>query len=331
VLTRLEFRAPEATDDARKNYLQLVAAITEHFRRLNDKDSLALTQGEIDGTPIGANDPSTGKFTTLESTGNTTLGDAAADTVTVNAGVFDYAAVGALIKGDFTNATLASRAYFQTRTADSPSTVGVLPSGTATASAFTAIGGSSSPTNNHQILLLGGATQTILRSTVAGSGTQRPLEFQIGSTTRFGIETDGRIYGTALHNVGTVTGTTSQYIASGTYTPTFTNGSNCDSFTARQATWLRVGNVVTVSGQVDVDFTTAAAGASFRVSLPIASNFADAYDCAGVASCDTTALAATRVSFRIDADSTNDEAACRGEAPNTTSNVVSFHFTYEIL
>ncbi len=41
--------------------------------------------GEIDGTPIGDNNRSTGKFTTLNANGNTTLGNANTDTVTFNA------------------------------------------------------------------------------------------------------------------------------------------------------------------------------------------------------------------------------------------------------
>ena len=41
--------------------------------------------GAIDGTTIGASSASSGIFTTLESTGNTTLGDAAADSLTINA------------------------------------------------------------------------------------------------------------------------------------------------------------------------------------------------------------------------------------------------------
>ena len=42
--------------------------------------------GEIDATPIGAITASSGRFTTLEATGNTTLGDASGDTITANAG-----------------------------------------------------------------------------------------------------------------------------------------------------------------------------------------------------------------------------------------------------
>jgi hypothetical protein len=43
-----------------------------------------IDSGTIDGTTIGASSPSTGAFTTLSSTGNTTLGDASGDTLTIN-------------------------------------------------------------------------------------------------------------------------------------------------------------------------------------------------------------------------------------------------------
>jgi hypothetical protein len=45
-----------------------------------------ITGGTINGTSIGASTASSGAFTTLSATGNTTLGDASADTITSNAG-----------------------------------------------------------------------------------------------------------------------------------------------------------------------------------------------------------------------------------------------------
>src|SRR6185369_11101538 len=95
------------------------------------------------------------------------------------------------------------------------------------------------------------------------------------------LSTDGRVYGTALHNnASVVTGTTNQYIASGTYTPTLTNGTNVAASTARKCQWIRVGNVVLVSGQLDVD-TTSTGASELGISLPIASNLATAFDLAG--------------------------------------------------
>lgn len=54
-----------------------------------EQDALAsvdINGGTIDGTTIGGSTPAAGTFTTLASTGNTTLGDASGDSVTINAG-----------------------------------------------------------------------------------------------------------------------------------------------------------------------------------------------------------------------------------------------------
>ena len=45
-----------------------------------------ITGGTINSTSIGASTASSGRFTTLEATGNTILGDASGDTITANAG-----------------------------------------------------------------------------------------------------------------------------------------------------------------------------------------------------------------------------------------------------
>lgn len=52
-----------------------------------DANAVAITGGSINNTPIGGTTPAAGAFTTLSSTGNTTLGDASTDTVTVNGNV----------------------------------------------------------------------------------------------------------------------------------------------------------------------------------------------------------------------------------------------------
>jgi hypothetical protein len=48
-----------------------------------------ITGGSIDNTPIGSGTASTGKFSTLNVTGNTILGDASSDTITANAGTIN--------------------------------------------------------------------------------------------------------------------------------------------------------------------------------------------------------------------------------------------------
>lgn len=145
------------------------------------------------------------------------------------------------------------------------------------------------------------------------------------------VTDDGRVYGTALHNnAGAVTGTTNQYVASGTYTPTYTGVDNCDSVSAFECQWLRVGNVVTVSGIVNVDATNAASGVRFRATLPIASSLAAARQLAGVGR--GTGINSVAAAFAVSGDSTNDAADFFGGVTDASSAVsVYFTFTYLVL
>jgi len=60
-------------------------------------------------------------------------------------------------------------------------------------------------------------------------------------------------------------------LTSGTYTPSLTNTANIDSSTAFESQFMRVENVVTVSGQVLIDATTAGVSTRLGISLPVAS------------------------------------------------------------
>lgn len=74
--------------------------------------------------------------------------------------------------------------------------------------------------------------------------------------------------------------TTAATVLSGTWTPTLTNTTNLDASTAYLGQYSRVGNLVTVSGQVDMD-PTAAASTVLGMSLPIASGFTAANQAGG--------------------------------------------------
>lgn len=136
----------------------------------------------------------------------------------------------------------------------------------------------------------------------------------------------GQLYGSALHNnAGAVTGTTNQYIASGTYTPTLTGVTNVQASTAYLCQWIRVGNVVTVSGLFNIDFTAAAA-TELGISLPIASNFTATSNLGG------TAIAnGTERSCFIQADTTNDRAQVIVTSTGTADTAYSFTFQYTVL
>lgn len=149
-------------------------------------------------------------------------------------------------------------------------------------------------------------------------------------TEKLRITPDGRLYGTALHNnAGAVTGTTNQYIASGTYTPTFTAGTNTSATlsTIYKFRWQRVGNVVSCFGKANIN-CTGAGTVLFNLSLPIASNLAvAAEDLTGVANSTTAGWAGG-----IIADITNNEATVQFYGTGATGvKEMLFGFSYEVL
>lgn len=159
------------------------------------------------------------------------------------------------------------------------------------------------------------------------SGTNE-LSLATAGTQRATVTSDGRLYGTALHNnSGAVTGTTNQYVASGTYTPTLTNGSNVSSSSIATCQWIRVGNVVTVSGAIFVDPTAASTATVVSISLPIASNFTGSSNLGGAAAYGSTANEA----WNLTANSATDVASLIGWAQETASHTFGFSFTYVVL
>jgi len=84
--TKNTFAAPlplSLTGDYKRDVLtliedrrQIMVALTEWFQRLEDRDALQIARASIDDSAIGATSPSTGKFTTLETTGKAGIGQA---------------------------------------------------------------------------------------------------------------------------------------------------------------------------------------------------------------------------------------------------------------
>ena len=153
------------------------------------------------------------------------------------------------------------------------------------------------------------------------------LAWSTGGTERLRLTSDGRFYGTALHNnSGAVTGTTNQYIASGTYTPTLTSVANVSGTpTAAGFKWIRVGNVVHVTGEISLT-PSSVSGTLTRlgVSLPIASNLASSASLNGAANSPTAAEFAAYIG-----DATNDRAELSFGADLLASTLVG-GFTYEV-
>jgi hypothetical protein len=115
--------------------------------------------------------------------------------------------------------------------------------------------------------------------------------------------------------------------ASGTYTPTLTNGTNVAASTAYLCTYMRVGNTVTVSGRVDIDPTAATTATLLGISLPVGSAFTTANQCAGTAA----AQDVESQSAAIRGDLTNDRAEMAFITTSASNEEMYFTFTYQIL
>ena len=169
-----------------------------------------------------------------------------------------------------------------------------------------------------------GAGGNFLWQTAAAGGSGSS---QNTFSTKLTLTSDGRLYGSALHdNSGSVTGTVNQYIASGSYTPTLTAVANCTVNSATVGYWIRVGNVVTVTVQLNIDPTLTATTTQARVSLPIASNFAGGNQCGGTIYCPGIA----GLGAAILADVANDEALIQFVSTDVTDQLWSGSFTYVI-
>ncbi len=176
--------------------------------------------------------------------------------------------------------------------------------------------------------VFGGA---VLRTT-----TNHPFSFKVNGTTDVLQLTTGadtkvfqRLFGAALHNNASgMAGATNQYIGSGTYTPTFTNVTNCSAATAIAARYTRVGNVVHVSALFTATITTANTATQVDLTLPIASNLNAAADCIGTGTAGDGS--SNLYSTVVAGDFTNDRAQVLFKPATNGSMAITVEFTYEV-
>lgn len=164
------------------------------------------------------------------------------------------------------------------------------------------------------------ANSDILRVYELVSGTSAESSPTIIRPNDYAASTNEKVWKLCSLDSGSVT--------SGTYTPTETSVTNLDSTpNAGVFRWTRIGNIVQVSGRVTYDPTAGSTFSEFRLSLPIASDFAAASDCVGCGS------DANGTVFEIAADITNNEAQINftSVSGGTSASTASFMFTYEVL
>lgn len=127
-------------------------------------------------------------ITAINSSG--TIGALNLSAVTCTLNDLKMLGVGAVIEGDYSNATLSNRAFLKTTVSSSATHLSAVPSGASSGSSWDAY--LNSDMNNSSIFMGGiDSTSAYINSGVSGTGTQLPLSFQIGGTTKASIDTSG--------------------------------------------------------------------------------------------------------------------------------------------
>ncbi|HYC29582.1 MAG TPA: hypothetical protein VEB42_12205, partial [Chitinophagaceae bacterium] len=112
--------------------------------------------------------------------------------------------------------------------------------------------------------------------------------------------------------------------SSGRYTPVVTNIANIDKAAVSACQYMRVGNIITVSGELQVD-PRGAGSIEIALSLPVAAKLDAPGDAAG------TAASSTGVMLRLSADAAGHRVRVTGVAPNGGNAAYSFTFTYRVM
>jgi hypothetical protein len=117
-------------------------------------------------------------------------------------------------------------------------------------------------------------------------------------------------------------------LASGTYTPSATAVANVDSATPGLAKYLRVGNIVHVSGSIVVDTTAGAPTVTrLRLSLPIASALTNSNQLDGVLCADSS----VNWSGFVLGDAANDAAELYWNVYTSNAQTYRYTFSYQVI
>jgi hypothetical protein len=97
MLTPKRMVGPLFSGDAQKDFTALSRAFQDYLLSLEHPGAITLTEGSVNGSPIGEDDPDTGKFTTLEVTTSSTFPTGTAPNATVTAGAGTFTTVSGVV------------------------------------------------------------------------------------------------------------------------------------------------------------------------------------------------------------------------------------------
>lgn len=136
----------------------------------------------------------------------------------VYSGNVQFSRTGQSLRGDFSNAALASRTAIVTTTANGNTTVPIVPNGTGVAGGLS-LHNSSDPGNSGFLNIFTNASGSRIASSVQGTGTYVPMEFYTGGSLRMTITNQGNIFIPQSVGIGTSasagifgTGTSNLYV-----------------------------------------------------------------------------------------------------------------------
>jgi hypothetical protein len=115
-----------------------------------------------------------------------------AGTAVITTGNLTFSGTAQRITGDMTTTTFANRLSFQTTQTNGATSISALPNGTGT-SANTNFYNNSDPTNASLLLVGANLSETIINSTIRGTGTYLPMTFYTGGSERVRIDTSGNV------------------------------------------------------------------------------------------------------------------------------------------
>ena len=140
--------------------------------------------------------------------------------------------------------------------------------------------------------------------------------------------TDSSVYSTKAYRQKGIDSIVSLLPTSGSYTPTYTTGSgNIASASGSNIMYYRIGDKVTVSGQISIGVTAATTASNLVMTLPIASDLQNATELAGGGTY-TGSSVSENVPVFILPDTAADKAQLKFYPSTTNAGFMSFTFTY---